>query len=935
MTRPSVPAILLSVLLVLPGAAALFAQSSPAPAPENFDFEAGDEGQVPPGWVLPGIFAEHGYVAHTVGDQPDTGARCARLAFEGQRPPPAGVFGNLMRRFDATLYRGQRVRFSAAVRAAVRAPHRAQLWMRVDRSEGAAGFFDNMDDRPITSAEWSRHEIEGEVAEDAEWIYVGLILIKEGEAWIDSVVLQVVDPPASATPGPAAPLENLDFESGEPGRIPVGWISPQFAEENGYAARTVAGEAAAGRRSARIDGGGERHEQRAYGNLMRRVDAAPYRGRRVRLNAAVKAEVEGSSQAQLWLRVDRREQRPGFFDNMADRPITSSEWRRYEIVGEVAADATEVYFGLMLLGDGRTWVDSVTFEIVGETGLGDEPPRSLTSRALDNLSALARLLGYLRYFHPSDASVAADWEHLAITGVRAVEDAEDPARLAARLEALFRPVAATLQVFPSGQPPPPPAASHRDSGESSRVVAWLHRGLEQVGRDSIYESRRVTLGQEPGLELPSPKELFASDLGAGVEARMALAVPASEDGPLPRQDEAARSARSRDADFVPSGDDRASRLAAVILAWNVFQHFYPYFEVVDSDWPGALRRALEQAAVDSDKRAFLITLRRLVAELHDGHGAVYQGTLSPAGALPLAWDWIDEQLVITRIGDLADADLRVGDAVLRVDGQPVRDVLEAREELISGATLGWRRHQAARELLLGEPNEEVRLGVESLAGERRTLILRRTARPFALQPERPRVFHELRPGVWYLDLTRVQGDELRQAVERLAAARAIIFDLRGYPTEPALDVIAHLIDRPVTSASWRIPIVTRPNRESLRFAESTWSIRPAEPRLRAPVAFLTDERAISYAETLLGIVEHYRLAEIVGSPTAGTNGNVHSFRLPGDYWISWTGLQIVKHDGSPHHGVGIQPTVSARPTRAGVAAGRDEVLERALEVVDR
>lgn len=42
---------------------------------------------------------------------------------------------------------------------------------------------------------------------------------------------------------------------------------------------------------------------------------------------------------------------------------------------------------------------------------------------------------------------------------------------------------------------------------------------------------------------------------------------------------------------------------------------------------------------------------------------------------------------------------------------------------------------------------------------------------------------------------------------------------------------------------------------------------------------------------------------------------------------------MTKFDGSPLFTVGVTPTVPARRTRAGVAAGRDELLERAFEVV--
>ncbi|HSG38313.1 MAG TPA: peptidase S41, partial [Thermoanaerobaculia bacterium] len=77
----------------------------------------------------------------------------------------------------------------------------------------------------------------------------------------------------------------------------------------------------------------------------------------------------------------------------------------------------------------------------------------------------------------------------------------------------------------------------------------------------------------------------------------------------------------------------------------------------------------------------------------------------------------------------------------------------------------------------------------------------------------------------------------------------------------------------------------------------------------------------------------YRLGEIVGSTTAGTNGNVNTVRLPGNYFMGFTGMQVLKHDGSRYHGVGVHPTVPVSRTLKGVSEGRDEVLEKAIEVV--
>ena len=83
----------------------------------------------------------------------------------------------------------------------------------------------------------------------------------------------------------------------------------------------------------------------------------------------------------------------------------------------------------------------------------------------------------------------------------------------------------------------------------------------------------------------------------------------------------------------------------------------------------------------------------------------------------------------------------------------------------------------------------------------------------------------------------------------------------------------------------------------------------------------------------MGIVEAYRLGEIVGEATAGTNGNINQNDLPLGYKMIWTGMRVLKHDGSRHHGVGIVPTLKVSKTIAGVRAGHDEQLERALELL--
>ncbi|MCO6480147.1 MAG: hypothetical protein J5I94_26140 [Phaeodactylibacter sp.] len=86
-------------------------------------------------------------------------------------------------------------------------------------------------------------------------------------------------------------------------------------------------------------------------------------------------------------------------------------------------------------------------------------------------------------------------------------------------------------------------------------------------------------------------------------------------------------------------------------------------------------------------------------------------------------------------------------------------------------------------------------------------------------------------------------------------------------------------------------------------------------------------------EDIVEFVKHYRLGTIIGAPTAGANGNVNGFRTPGGYGLSFTGMQVLQHDGVQHHLLGIQPDIYMEPTIEGIREGRDELLEQALEVI--
>jgi C-terminal processing protease CtpA/Prc len=902
---------------------------------------------------------------------------------------------------------------------------------------------------------------------------------------------------AATPPAPLPAPTNLDFEQGQPGEVPPGWFNSSFGRNNGYTAKIVTDKPQSGKQSVLVTLEGERKDANAFGNLTAFFDATPYRGKRIRFRAAVRAEVSGGNSAALWLRVDRKGGAMGFFDNMADRPIRSSEWKTYEINGEVAPDAKTIIIGLMLLSDGKAWIDSASFEATGVAETRHEPARPLTGRGLENLTAFARLFGYVRYFHPSDQAAAADWEALALAGVQAAEPAKSPEELARTLEDFFRPLAPTVRVYPAGPRPPLPAELKAPAG--IETVHWEHLGVQVSPAPNIYKSERISgtvaprgaqvvqavediapyrgkrvtvrgmargevpadrpavvrlqvyakgaskptslaeekaavgviewrpfeisaevpadaealeidLGLSAGgrvwwddlslqgaggagsaanplgnadfeiagydgsaagweldrgsrlagysatlspdhpksgksslllswakpdpASLPQPGEPLVADLGGGVSALVPLALYRDAQGTLPL---AAAPAKAEGAP-TPTGNDRTTRLADVVLAWNVFQHFYPYFDAVQADWPGELRRGLSAAATDADEKAFLATLRRLVAALHDGHGNVSGPSQGGFYRIPLLWDWVEDQLVVTQVAPAGAGGLKPGDVVVSLNGKPAREALASTEELVSGATPQWRRWVALGRLAMGGEKDEVRIEARHPDGTAVTATLTRSMPGYgegSLTESRPGKISEPRPGILYVNIDQITEDDFKGAVDRLAAAKGIVFDLRGYPSKVSPIILNHLIDDPFTSARWNVPVITRPDRQGWEWETSGWFEQPVAPRFPGKIAFVTDGRAISYAESYMGIVEAYHMGEIVGGPTAGTNGNINPFALPGGYRVIWTGMKVTKHDGSRHHGVGIRPTVPVSRTIQGVAAGRDELLEKAIEVVSR
>jgi hypothetical protein len=560
---------------------------------------------------------------------------------------------------------------------------------------------------------------------------------------------------------------------------------------------------------------------------------------------------------------------------------------------------------------------------------------------LDNLVAFTRLVGYVQYFHPSDQANDTDWEQFTEQGIVAVERAVNSTELASILNKLFQPIAPTVLVFETDKPQRdlPDGLQPAMGTKSLQVLAWRHHGFGGGVKQDLYYSERIRMPVIQGIipsDLPDPREPFYADLGSGVSALIPLALFADEDGTLPHQTLSIQTTAT--APIYPP-NEKTQYLATVVLVWNVLQHFYPYFDVVKTNWLSVLRDALAGADSARNEEQFVVVLREMVAQLHDGHGnVIVQSAPENLYRPPFGWDWVENQLVITFVGDEAKDQIHRGDKVIAIDGQPIDSVITFQERLISGATLQWIRFSALKNLLEGTLNSTITLTLQPTFGFPYQATFKRTvylsfSDEYLFTEQRPSTISELKPGIWYVDLTRISDTQFNDNIPNLTKAAGIVFDMRGYPFNVGLEPIGHIIDHPVAWPQLKVPVIMYPDHQNMSFDPIVQTVEPISPHFPGKIAFITDGRAISYAESYMGIIESNKIADIVGEPTAGTNGNIIALTLFGRYSFVFTGMVVLKADGSQHHGVGIQPTVLVSRTLRGIREGRDELLESAIMII--
>jgi len=562
------------------------------------------------------------------------------------------------------------------------------------------------------------------------------------------------------------------------------------------------------------------------------------------------------------------------------------------------------------------------------------------SEKVGNLRAYAKAYGYVKYFHPGDEASQIDWAKFSIYGAAKIEKCKTKEQLVAALNNLFNPIAPSVRFLISKiKPGYDLKLITPDNTAGYRLSYWQHQGIE-IGLipKNCYKSVRVGIGPSPGEgkifdAQPAFGRIITKEIGDDIYCQVPLVLYRNNKNSYPRADSLAfKQLKTEIGKFDYKQDTLLLRLGNVINVYNVFQHFYPYFDVVNVKWDGELTKALSRCFTDVSKKDDLITLEKFTAPLKDGHIYV-SANLLEIGSPLITWEWIEDKLVITH-KSISIANINVGDIVTQIDGVSSKKYFEEIDTQISAGTNGWLNFQANRMSLYGMRESVMKLKIN---GKPIDLVRNTSANDVALAfREIGKPYRQLGDSIWYLNMSVIDMDTINKLLPALTKCKAIICDARGYP-KGNHEFITHLMQMDDTTTSWmQVPQIIYPDQEDIAgYFKANWipMMKARKPYLgNKKIVYIIDGRAISYAESCLGYIEGYKLATLVGQPTAGTNGNINPFNLPGGYHISWTGMKVLKHNGSQHHGIGILPNVYVTKTIQGIKDGRDEFLDKAIEI---
>ena len=382
------------------------------------------------------------------------------------------------------------------------------------------------------------------------------------------------------------------------------------------------------------------------------------------------------------------------------------------------------------------------------------------------------------------------------------------------------------------------------------------------------------------------------------------------------------------------------RLLGLSRYWNIINYFYPYKYLIGEDWNQVLVEMIPKFKDSKDTISYHLAMLELTSRINDSHTRFvtkYTNQYFGLKWAPFSFQIIDNKVLVTGLYNdslCRIKDIRLGDVFLKIGDLTIEELIKERSKYIGASNEVTKRRNMYYAIFNGQSDSV------NTTFERNGIIATKTINRYYFWKFNYKWVGNLENNtckildgnIGYLNLGMLRIKQTKEYLNKLKYTKAIIIDVRNYPNGTLYRLSKFLNKRNKPFAKFTYPVLTYPG--VYHYTKPYTCGRKNKSPYAGKVVLLFNEWTQSHAEFTLMALQTAPNVISIGSQTAGADGNVSKFKFPGNYITSISGIGVYYPDGRETQRVGIIPDIEIKPTIEGITLNRDEVLDKAIEIIN-
>ena len=390
--------------------------------------------------------------------------------------------------------------------------------------------------------------------------------------------------------------------------------------------------------------------------------------------------------------------------------------------------------------------------------------------------------------------------------------------------------------------------------------------------------------------------------------------------------------------------DAGYRLLSLYRYWNMIQYFYPYKNLIEENWNDVLSEFLPKFINATGELDYKLASLALIGRVHDTHANIWGNDMvlqkyKGVNYAPVEVKFIENKAVVTSLLKIKSGKtflLQKGDIIESVNFKNVDKIIAEKLPYTPASNYPTQLRDIARGLL--RTNDSVlNLSVKrngSTSPMRIRCYSPNEVNIYESYYRKDTCFKLITPEIAYIYPGTIKNSYLPEIMKEVGKTKGLIIDLRCYPSEFIVFSLGeYLMPDPEKFVKFSHTSYNNPG--LFTYNDGPEVGRNNSDFYHGKVVIIVNEVTQSQAEYTTMALRVAPGATVIGSTTAGADGNVSEIILPGGIRTMISGIGIYYPDGKETQRVGIIPDIEVKPTIKGILEGRDELLEKAIELINK